>query len=239
MIIKVCGLREPLNIRDVESLGVDMTGMIFYKKSPRYVGMIPSNAGVIPDYVSDDFTGGRPSRSRSVGAYPCGCPGCSRPKRVGVFVDEMPQTIITCVYNFCLDYVQLHGSESPILIDNLRRTIDPDIRRDIRFIKVLSINNADDFGQWRIYRGHVDMLLFDTKCSSFGGSGDKFPWALLNAYDGDIPFLLSGGIGPGDAAAVRDINHPMFAGVDLNSRFETAPAVKDIDKLRMFINEIR
>lgn len=221
MIIKVCGLREPANIRAVESLGVDMTGMIFYKKSSRYVSMTPSGAGIIPDYVSAGFSAD------------------ASPRRVGVFVDEMPQTIITCVYNFGLDYIQLHGSESPVLIDNLRRTIDPDIHRDIKVIKALSIRSADDFGRWRAYKGHADMLLFDTECLSFGGSGDKFDWSLLDAYDGDIPFLLSGGVGPGDAAAVKSIHHPMFAGIDLNSRFELSPAVKDIDKLKIFINEIR
>ena len=221
MLIKVCGLREPSNIRDVENLDVDMVGMIFYKDSPRYVGMRPSMAGILPDYADEAFA------------------AASRRKRVGVFVDDTAQTVITCVYNFRLDCVQFHGDESPVLIDNLRRTIDGDIHRGITFIKTLSIRSAGDFGRWRIYSGHADMLLFDTRCLSFGGSGDKFDWSLLEAYDGDIPFLLSGGIGPDDAAAVLSIRHPMFAGIDLNSRFETSPAVKDIDKLRRFINEIR
>lgn len=220
-MIKVCGMREPENIRAVEALGIDLVGFIFYEKSSRYVSMLPSRAGCTPDYVAPDLA------------------AKASPGRVGVFVDDMAQNIITRVYTFGLDYVQLHGAETPLFIDNLRATIDPDIHSGIKIIKTLSISSRDDFSRWRIYKGHVDMLLFDTKCAAHGGSGDKFGWSLLDAYSGDIPFLLSGGIGPEDAASVSAISHPMFAGVDLNSRFETAPAVKDIERLSKFVREIR
>jgi phosphoribosylanthranilate isomerase len=83
------------------------------------------------------------------------------------------------------------------------------------------------------------MLLFDTRSDAVGGSGRSFDWTLLQAYDGDTPFLLSGGIGPQDAARIRQFRHPRLAGIDLNSRFETSQGVKDIDTLRIFINEIR
>ena len=83
------------------------------------------------------------------------------------------------------------------------------------------------------------MLLFDTRSDAVGGSGRSFDWTLLHDYDGDTPFLLSGGIGPQDAARIRQFRHPRLAGIDLNSRFETSPGVKDIDTLRIFINEIR
>ena len=220
-MIKVCGMREAENIRAVEALGVDLVGFIFYDKSSRYVGMLPSRAGNTPDYVAPSLAAG------------------ASPGRVGVFVDDMAQNIITRVYTFDLDYVQLHGAETPLFIDNLRATVDPDIHPGIKIIKTLSINSSKDFGRWRIYKNHVDMLLFDAKCATRGGSGEKFDWSLLDAYDGDIPFLLSGGIGPEDAAAVGAVSHPMFAGIDLNSRFETAPALKDVGRLSKFINEIR
>jgi len=226
MLIKVCGLREPDNIRAVSALGVDMIGFIFWKDSKRYVASVPSHTGLLPDYA------GRTASALAQDAT-------HRPKRVGVFVDEMPQNIITAVYNYRLDYVQLHGSESPVLIENLRRTIDPDIRRGVKFIKAISVANEDDVKRWREYDGVADMLLFDTKGEGVGGNGNQFCWNALAAYDGAIPFLLSGGIGPDDADAVLSFNHPAFAGIDLNSRFETAPGVKDVALLKAFIERVR
>lgn len=226
MIIKVCGLREPDNIRAVAGLGVDMIGFIFAKDSKRYVGYVPSHSGLQPDYAS------KTAKAFGKGAW-------KSPKRVGVFVNEMPQNIITAVYNYRLDYVQLHGEETPTLIDNLRRTIDPDIRKGVKFIKAISVSSEDDVKRWQPYEGKADMLLFDTKGDNAGGNGRQFCWDILKAYDGDIPFLLSGGIGPEDAEKVLQFSHPAFAGIDLNSRFETAPGVKDVEKLREFINIIR
>ena len=83
------------------------------------------------------------------------------------------------------------------------------------------------------------MLLFDTKCKCVGGSGEQFDWSVLEGYDGDIPFLLSGGIGPDDVERVKAFKHPMCVGIDLNSKFEIEPAVKDVEKLRAFIGELR
>ena len=223
MIIKVCGLKQPEHIREVENLGVDMTGFIFYKKSSRYVSLLPSHAGTIPDYAGKELTN----------------KGKSRCKRVGVFVDEMPQTIVSMVYNYGLDYIQLHGNETVELIDNLRSTIVPDIRADIKFIKAINVSCADDVKRWRKYEGKADMLLFDTQGTKVGGNGTQFDWSILDDYDGNIPFLLSGGIGPDDATAILDISHPMFAGVDLNSRFEISPGIKDINLLSSFINKLR
>ena len=224
MKVKVCGLREPENIRDVEALGVDMVGFIFWKDSPRYVSMISANAGIIPDYAWD-------LTPRTSHLAP-------RTSNVGVFVDDMPQNIVTRVYNYKLDWVQLHGSESPVMIDNLKRTLIPDIKPDIKIIKAISINCKEDVEKWRQYQGHVDMLLFDTKCRTVGGSGEHFDWSVLNSYDGDIPFLLSGGIGPDDADRVKAFHHPQFAGIDLNSRFETSPGVKDINLLKEFLKKL-
>ncbi|MBR1400942.1 MAG: phosphoribosylanthranilate isomerase [Prevotella sp.] len=231
MIIKVCGLREPENIRAVVSLNVDMIGFIFWPQSSRYVQMISSRAGIIPDYSQDRL---HKLENANAEAVPL-----RTPSRVGVFVDDMPQNIVTRVYNYSLDYVQLHGEESPVMIDNLRRTIDPDIHPNLKIIKTLSINTKEDVLSWHAYEGCVDMFLFDTKCDSLGGSGKKFNWSLLEAYDGNIPFLLSGGIGRDDVDDIKSFSHPQFAGIDLNSCFETSPAVKDIDKLKSFIQAVR
>ena len=160
------------------------------------------------------------------------------PKFVGVFVDDMPQNIVTAVYNYHLSYVQLHGDESPVMIDNLRRTLVPDIVLQIKIIKAISVSSAEDLKRCEPYEGHVDLFLFDTKCKGYGGSGQKYDWSVLEAYTGQTPFLLSGGIGPDDADRLRDFHHPQCVGIDLNSKFETAPGMKDLEMLKKFINSL-
>lgn len=219
MIVKVCGLRDGENIRQVAELGVDWIGMIFWEKSPRNVTMITSHAGILPD------------RAMDMGDF--------KAKRVGVFVDEMPQSIITRVVNFKLDLIQLHGKETPTLIRNLRRTLDPDIRSGIQVIKAISVSCREDIAAYKNYADCVDYFLFDTKCPTVGGSGNQFDWSVLEAYDGDIPFLLSGGIGPDDAERIKAFHHPKCIGIDLNSRFEIEPALKDINKLKEFLEKVK
>ena len=212
-------MREGENIRQVAELGVNWIGMIFWDKSPRNVTMIPTYAGIIPD------------RGADIGSF--------KAKRVGVFVDEMPQNIITRVVNYKLDLVQLHGHETPTLIRNLRRTLDPDIRPGVQFIKAISVGGCNDIAAYKDYADCVDYFLFDTKCPTVGGSGSQFDWSVLEAYDGDVPFLLSGGIGPDDAERVHNFHHPKCIGIDLNSRFETEPGLKDITKLKQFLEQLK
>ena len=221
MIVKVCGMRDGENIRQVVELGVDWIGMIFWDKSPRNVTMIPTNAGIIPDRANGQW-------SKVNGQC----------KRVGVFVDEMAQNIVTRVFNYKLDIIQLHGHESPTLIRNLRLTLDPDIRPGIKIIKAISVSSRDDLDATKPYEGVVDYFLFDTKCPTVGGSGQQFDWSVLAEYVGETPFLLSGGIGPDDAERIRAFHHPKCIGIDLNSRFETAPAQKDVDALRHFLSQL-
>lgn len=236
MQIKVCGMREPQNLHDVMSLGVDYVGFIFWKKSPRYVSSVSVKAGIIPDQ-SSLFD---PKAHKEEILKNLSNDGEKKDtKFVGVFVDEMPQNIVANAYNYNLDYIQLHGNETTTYIDNLRRTLVPDILPDVKIIKALSIKEADDVKRWREYEGHVDMFLFDTKCKCVGGSGEQFDWSVLSQYDGNIPFLLSGGIGPDDAERVKEFSHPMCIGIDLNSRFEISPALKDVDALKSFIEKVK
>lgn len=222
MIIKVCGMRDGRNISDVVAAGANWIGMIFYPKSPRYVPMATSFTGILPDKAINEAENNK-----------------GNAKRVGVFVDDMAQNIITRVVNYKLDMVQLHGHETPTFIRNLRATIDPDIHAGIRFIKAISVSKADDLALCDQYDGVADYLLFDTRCDTMGGSGRQFDWSVLEKYHGKTPFLLSGGIGPGDAQAIKAFNHPQMIGIDLNSRFESAPAMKDVEMIRTFINEIK
>ena len=238
MIVKVCGMREPENIRDVAALGVDWIGFIFYPKSPRYVSQIRSRAGIIPDYsvfMKHEELSSKELSSKALSSKEM----MRKVKRVGVFVDDMPQNIVTRAVNYELDIIQLHGSESVIMIDNLRSTLAPSIRKGIKFMKALSISTAEDILRYKEYEGHVDYFIFDTQTPLVGGSGNHFDWNMLDAYDGNTPFILSGGVGPDDAERVLSIRHPMFAGIDLNSQFETAPAVKNVDALKAFLAKIR
>ena len=211
-------MRDADNIRDISALGVDMIGLIFYPPSPRYVQQFSSGAGIIPDYAPD------------MGKTPL---------RVGVFVDDMPQNIVTRVYNYKLDYIQLHGNEPRETLENLRATIDPDINPNIKIIKAISVSSAEDIKKYKEYVGAADLFLFDTKCKTVGGSGEQFDWQVLQAYDGDVPFLLSGGIGPDDAERIKNFHHPKCIGIDLNSKFEIEPVLKDVEKLKQFLVKVK
>lgn len=211
-------MRDADNIRDISALGVDMIGLIFYPPSPRYVQQFSSGAGIIPDYAPD------------IGKTPL---------RVGVFVDDMPQNIVTRVYNYKLDYIQLHGNEPRETLENLRATIAPDINPKIKIIKAISVSSAEDIKKYKEYVGAADLFLFDTKCKTVGGSGEQFDWQVLQAYDGDVPFLLSGGIGPDDAERIKNFHHPKCIGIDLNSKFEIEPALKDVEKLKQFLVKVK
>lgn len=230
-IIKVCGMRDAENIRAVAELGVDLIGLIFYKPSPRYVSSVSTHAGMIPDTADKDIVNAK-SLNHQIAKS-------TNPQYVGVFVDDMIQNVVTAVYNYKLDYVQLHGDEEVTYIDNLRSTLDPDIRSGVKIIKAISISSEADLAKATQYEGHADLLLFDTRCPEKGGSGEKFDWSMLNKYEGNIPFILSGGIGPDDVERVKNFSHPRCIGIDLNSKFEIEPALKDVEKIKTFITEIK
>ena len=191
-------MRDAENIREVEALGIDLIGFIFWSKSSRYVSEKP-------DYL------------------PTKC------KRVGVFVDEDIEVVKKIAQDYALDYIQLHGNETPDYCALLKGH---------KLIKAFNIATAEDFVKTKPYEGIVDYFLFDTKGKSVGGNGEKFDWSVLNDYHGTTPFILSGGIGPDDAERVRAFHHPQLAGIDLNSKFEDAPALKNIQKLKTFLEQL-
>lgn len=193
-------MRDAQNVSEVEALGPDLLGMIFWQKSPRHAeGPVSTN---VP--------------------------------KVGVFVNEEQEVVKARVEQHKLSFVQLHGAESRSYVEELR-TMLPE---GVKIIKALSVSGAADVARWHDYDGVVDMLLFDTKCKCVGGSGEQFDWSVLDNYDGTLPFLLSGGIGPDDAERVLSFSHPRMVGIDLNSRFEDAPGVKNVEKLRRFMQRV-
>ena len=154
--------------------------------------------------------------------------------RVGVFVNQPNEEIARIADICCLDIIQLHGSESVADIMKLRKMLP----EDTKVMKAISVSEANDVKKADSYADVVDFLLFDTKCQTVGGSGKQFDWSVLDGYNGDLPFLLCGGIGPHDADRLASDHHPKMIGIDLNSRFEIAPGIKAAAPLASFIKEV-
>ena len=153
--------------------------------------------------------------------------------RVGVFVDAPVDHVLHTASRYGLTTVQLHGKESPADCKALRYA-------GLKVMKAVGIGHDMDWSMLSPYVGTVDLFVFDTLTAVHGGSGRKYDWNLLNTYPLDVPFLLSGGIGPDDAPAVLASSKslPLMAGVDINSRFETRPGCKDASMVASFINTI-
>lgn len=154
-------------------------------------------------------------------------------ERVGVFVDSPVDHVLHVAERYGLDTVQLHGKETPDMCRSIRE-------KGYRVMKSVGVDSEIDWEEYRPYTGTVDMFVFDTVTAVHGGSGRKFDWSLLSDYPLDIPFLLSGGIGPDDAEAVNEAARqlPLMAGVDINSRFEIRPGSKDAAKVAAFMNTL-
>lgn len=207
LFVKICGMREAENIRDVEALGPSWMGFICWSSSPRCTATPPE---VMPE----------------------------RAERVGVFVNPTVPFVVQQVQAFGFGRVQLHGHETPAFCRELRTALQTRIRRPVHLLKAFSVATVADLRETQAYAALCDHFLFDTKCASVGGSGRTFDWQLLQAYDGNTPFLLSGGIGPESLDDLRAFHHPRWAGIDLNSRFETAPGHKDVERLRRFLDAL-
>ena len=204
--VKVCGMRDPLNIKEITEAKPDFIGFVFYQGSPRYVGDKPEIKlfQSVPPWI----------------------------KKVGVFFNEENQRIIDLSIYAGLDMIQLHGNESPSSCIRLK---------SLGFTIIKSFNIENDFGFESLmpYMKCCDYFLFDTKSDWPGGSGRKFNWGKLKEYTLDKPFFLSGGIGPEDTSVIKSLGNIGFFAVDINSRFEISPGIKDADSVSTFINEIK
>lgn len=152
--------------------------------------------------------------------------------KVGVFVNAAPGQVEQTVKDYGLDMVQLHGEESIEVCRQLRLTIP--------VIKVFHMGDtADGYLHAAPYLPVSDYFLFDTAAREYGGTGKQFNWELLNGYTFDQPFFLSGGIGPADAEAVERWQHKALFALDVNSRFEISPGIKDMEKVAGFLQSIK
>ena len=205
MMIKVCGMRDADNIRNLLTLKPDYVGFIFHPASSRFVGadFSTENTALVKDA-----------------------------KKVGVFVDYNFDDMRDIIHHHKLDAVQLHGSETPGECW-LHRSLG------LIVIKAFQVDESFDFASLKPYADAVDFYLFDTKSPTHGGSGKKFNWDILNKYDNHKPIFLSGGIDVDDVEAIKSLSHVNIHAVDINSRFEIAPALKDIEKVKSFVDQIR
>lgn len=199
-------MREPENIRSVCALNPDYIGLIFYPKSKRFV----------PDEDSKKIDGNIPVHI----------------KKVGVFVNELLPDIVKRVNLFGLEYVQLHGEESPDYCADLKSI-------GVKIIKSFGIDETFDFKDLESYEKVCNFFLFDTKSQAYGGTGQKFNWQKLSEYKLSKPFFLSGGLGPDDAEEIKHLPKLNLHALDLNSKFENEPALKNTVQLEKFMNEIR
>lgn len=153
-------------------------------------------------------------------------------EKVGVFVNETPEKIICTLKILGFQTAQLHGNETPEDCGLIRNA-------GFKVMKAFGIDENFDWDNLVPFKPVTDYFLFDTKTSKHGGSGRKFNWKLLENYKLDQSFLLSGGIGPEDWSVLSGFDHPECIGFDINSGFETAPAVKDVSLVRQFVDKIR
>ena len=152
--------------------------------------------------------------------------------KTGVFVNASLDNIKAMILRFGLNAVQLHGDESPEICKKLRSL-------GVKVIKAFRIDENTDFSKMKDYVSCSNWFLFDKATELHGGSGESFNWKLLEKYNLLHPFFLSGGIDLEDAVQILSINHPSLDGVDINSKFEIEPGVKDIEKVRKFMEKIR
>lgn len=210
MRAKVCGLNSVNQMMQLDEMGVDFAGFIFYPKSPRY--------------VLNTISKGELKKAKGANI-----------NKVGVFVNEDPDQLLSLVDDCGLYLAQLHGDETPRYCEKIADYIS--------VIKAFRLRDDDDV-LWKIkdYQDIVDMFLFDTAGAEYGGTGKRFNWEILNSLNINKPFFLSGGIGPADIDQLKafsklPVAKDLFA-VDVNSQFEITPGIKDMTKVKPFIQEL-
>lgn len=192
-------MREAGNVWAIADLSPDLLGFIFYDKSARYMRetLDPAQVRSLPPNIA----------------------------KVGVFVDASLADLQATTATYLLDYVQLHGHETPAYCQQARAL-------GLRIIKAFAVGETFDFASLADYEASCDFFLFDTKGALPGGNGTAFDWQILAGYTGAVPFFLSGGLGPDNLAALLDFHHPQLYGFDFNSHLETAPGLKNVATTR-------
>lgn len=209
MRVKVCGITQVEQLMMLPEVGATFAGLIFYPKSPRYVLRHMTTSQVKKE---------------------------TNTNKVGVFVNASIEEVLQMVDECRLHMVQLHGDETPRYCEKIADYIS--------VVKAFRISDSDNIG-WRIreYMDVCDMFMFDTEGAGYGGTGKKFKWEKLQDVAVGKPYFLSGGIEPGDVQQLKDFEQKpeakgLFA-IDINSRFEMHPGVKDMPLIKNFIQQLQ
>ena len=209
MRVKVCGITQEEQLVKLHQAGVTFAGLIFYPKSQRY--------------VLRHMTTSQIKKENNV-------------NKVGVFVNASIEEVLQMVDECRLHMVQLHGDETPRYCEKIADYIS--------VVKAFRVSESDNIG-WRIkdYMDVCDMFMFDTEGAGYGGTGKKFDWNKLKEVTVGKPYFLSGGIEPGDVQRLKNFEKSpeakaLFA-IDINSRFETHPGLKDLELVKKFIQELQ
>jgi len=207
--IKICGLKTEQAVTAALSGGASHIGFIFFPKSPRNV---------------DVETAARLGRLAS-----------GRAKAVAVTVNADDQTLERIVDIVQPDVLQFHGSESPERLDDIKK------RYGLPVMKAISVREAQDLLALSAYREVADRFLLDAKppvgAQLPGGNGIPFDWSLLASLDGEVDYMLSGGLNAANIAEALAIARPR--GIDISSGVERAPGEKDPDLIRAFFSSVR
>jgi phosphoribosylanthranilate isomerase len=206
-------MRNSGNIVDLANLNPDYLGLIFYQYSKRYVGNLDK---VLLNSLPQSI------------------------KLTGVFVDEEIEEVIEMALEYNLNALQLHGSESVAYCQQLKNDLSIKApSKKIDLLKAFGISSTFNFGILKPYNDVVDYFLFDTKTEGHGGSGLIFDWRKLEDYKEEKPFFLSGGLSLENIQEVHELALEHLYGVDLNSKFEIEPGLKDIESLQSAFDIIR
>ena len=203
---------------------VKVCGLLDPRNAEEVAGTGPDFMGFIFYPGSKRFVGHEPDRRLFLQP-----PGISK---TGVFVNEREDVVLKKASRFSLDVVQLHGSETAAYCSAIRSV-------GLKVIKAVGVDEQFSFSALNDLADACDYFLFDTKTTGYGGSGRRFNWEKIKEYNGDLPFFLSGGIGPDDVNDIRSIRHTRLFAVDINSRFETEKGIKDPAAVKDFINNIK
>jgi len=208
MRVKVCGITQVEQLSILPEIGAAFAGLIFYPKSPRYVLRHMTTSQIKKE---------------------------ANTNKVGVFVNASIEEVLQMVDECRLHMVQLHGDESPRYCEKLADYIS--------VIKAFRISETDNIN-WRIkeYSNVCDMYLFDTEGAGYGGTGKKLNWEKLQDVVVGKPYFLSGGIEPTDVEKLKEFltrseSKALFA-IDINSKFETLPGIKDIELIKNFTDQL-
>ncbi len=213
MNVKICGLKTPSDIDNCIKAGADFIGFVFFQKSPRHLS--PANAAELSDYYECNYSD-------------------SGIKKVALCVNPTDKELSEIVSTSKPDFLQLHGTEPPMRVDEIRQ------KYGLPIIKAIRVKTPLDIKASHQYNLLADWLLFDAAASADlmpGGNGESFNWSLLADFECDLPWMLAGGLNPNNVAHAIAQTNP--DGVDVSSGVEASTGIKDDLLITAFVKSAK